>query len=131
MGVAYYIVLERDIEGLDTMMDGKSLAKAWDELDTVAGSLGITTLSEFISIDPEMAAEFLDEVDAESVKLPPLKQFSSDGGLKTVQALLAHLTANPESAPRAEGVLMDLRECERILSEASREGVKWHFAIDI
>ena len=33
MGAAYFIVLEKKIDGLDTMMDGKSLSRHVEALD--------------------------------------------------------------------------------------------------
>ncbi len=132
MGAAYFIVLERKIDGLDTMMDGKSLAHAIETLDAAATRLGVTPLSNFFSIDPEQAAEFLLEEGGEGagIELPPLQQFSAQAGLATVRALLAHLQAKPRSVKDAEGVVGDLRECERILSAAAEHGIGWHFEVD-
>ena len=121
MGVAYYIVLEKKIDGLDTMMCGKLLANHIESLDLVASDLGVRPLSEFYSIDPEEAAE-LAEMDVSEVKLP-LEQYSAEDGLVTVRALLPR--------PEAQPVLHDLKDCERILTSAAQHGVGWHFQIDI
>ncbi len=123
MGSAYYIVLEHEIEGLDTTMDGKRLAQGIEALDAQAREAGVRPLSEFVSIPPEELAEFLG--DANERELPPVQQFPADEGLKTVKALLAKTTGQD---PR---LTADLRECERILSKASENQVKWHFQIDI
>jgi hypothetical protein len=127
MGAAYFIVLERKIDGLDAMMNGKSLSKHMKLLDQAAGELGVTPLSEFYSIDPEQAAEFwADEgIEPGDIKLPPLEQFSAQDGLATIRALLAHKPVHQDH------VLEDLQECERILSVAAQHGVGWHFEIDI
>jgi hypothetical protein len=121
MGSAYYIVLERDIDGLDTMIDGKSLARNIETLDKAASELGVRPLSEFFSMSPEALAEFMD--DAEDGELPPLRQSSAKDGLTTVRALLPRLEAQP--------AIQDLIECERILSVAAEHGVDWHFQIDV
>ena len=83
MSAAYFIVLERKIDGLDAMMNGKSLSKHMKLLDQAAGELDVTPLSEFYSIDPEQAAEFwADEgIEPGDIKLPPLEQFSAQAGL--------------------------------------------------
>ena len=127
MGAAYFIVLERKIDGVDTSMDGKSLAKHLESLDQAAGELGVRKLSEFVSLDPEQMADFMegegmgDMID----KLSPLDQFSAQDGLATVRALLAH-------KPVHQGhVLVDLQNCERILTAAAKHGVGWHFDIDV
>lgn len=122
MGSAYFIVLERKIDGLDTMMDGKLLARAAEGLDAVAREVGVRPISEFISIDPEQAAEFM-ECDVGDFKLSPLQQFSAHDGLTTVRALMFR--------PEARAAIHDLRDCERILSAAAQHGVGWHFEIDI
>jgi hypothetical protein len=126
MGAAYFIVLEREIEGLDTAMDGKGLSHEIESLDAAARELGVRPLSDFFSADPEQAAEFMEGegIDASGIELPPLQQFSAQDGLTTVRALLARGRAN------ADHVGEDLRECERILSAAAQRGVGWHFDID-
>jgi hypothetical protein len=126
MGAAYFIVLEREIDGLDTEMDGKSLSRQIGSLDKAARQLGVRPLSEFFSVDPEQAAEFMEDegFDASDIEIPPLQQFSPVDGLATVKALLSR---NPAWDAR---VTADLRECERILSVAEQQGVGWHFEID-
>ena len=127
MGVAFFIVLEREIDGLDTGMDGKSLSRHIESLDEAARDLGVRPLSEFFSADPEQTAEFMEGegIEVSDIKLPPLQQFEANEGLATVQALVSHAVA------RADGVAQDLRECDRILSTAAQHGVGWHFEVDI
>jgi len=120
MGAAYYIVLDHEIEGLDSMIDGKALSRHMESLDAAADQLGVRRLTEFFSIDPEEAAEFLSEV--EDIKMPTLQQFSAEEGLATVRALLTR--------PEARPALQDLQECERVLKAAAEHGVKWHLAVD-
>lgn len=126
MGVAYYIVLERKIDGLDTGMDGKSLSRHIETLDDAVRELGVRPLSEFFSADREQMAEFMagEGIEAGDVELPALQQFTAQDGLATIQALTAH------AAARTDGVAQDLRECERILSAAAQHGVGWHFEVD-
>ena len=121
MGAAYFIVLEKKIDGLDTTMDGKSLSRQIEALDEAAEELGVRTLSSFFSMPADELAEFMD--DAEDIELPPLKQFSAEEGLASVRALLPR----PEAQPAME----DLRACERILATAAEHGVGWHFQIDV
>ena len=124
MGSAYFIVLERAIEGLDTMMDGKLLARTVKVLDDIAPELGVRPISEFISIDPQQAAEFMsgEGVDVGDLKLPALQKFSAQEGLATVRALM--------SRPEAQPALRDLKDCEGILTTAAQHGVRWHLEVD-
>ena len=127
MGAAYFIVLERKIDGLDTSMDGKSLSRHIESLDEAARRLGVRPLSEFFSVDPKQAADFMEGegMHVGDLELPPLQQFTAEDGLATVRALSAH------SAAQADGVAQDLSACERILSAAAMDGVGWHFEVDL
>ncbi len=122
MGTAYYIVLETEIDGLDTTMDGKSLSRHIESLDLLAQELGVRPLSDFLSMDGDALADILGDV-ADSIETPPLRQYSAQDGLVTVKALLGRPEANP--------VVHDLRDCERILAAAAKSGVGWHLQIDI
>lgn len=51
MGLAYFIVLEKKIESINTDMDGKRLAQLIKQLDRIAIELGVNPLSSFISTD--------------------------------------------------------------------------------
>lgn len=126
MGAAYFIVLERKIDGVDSGMDGKSLSAHMEALDEAARQLGVRPLSEFFSADPAQLAGFMEGegVDVGDAAPPPLQQFAAQDGLATVRALASH------AAARADGVTHDLRECERILSAAAQHGVGWHFEVD-
>ena len=121
MGSAHYIVLEKDIEGLDAMMDGKCLSRCIDSLDKTARLIGVRPLSDLFSMPPDELAEFMDGAD--EVELPSLQQFSALDGLATVRALLSRTEAQP--------AVHDLENCERILSAAARHSVRWHFQIDV
>ena len=122
MGAAYYIVLEKKIDGLDAMMDGKSLSWHIEPLDSVARELGVRPLSEFLSMDGDALTDVLGE-DADGIEAPSLQQFSARDGSTTVQALLAR--------PEAQPAVQDLRDCERILNVAAQRAIGWHFQIDI
>lgn len=124
MGAAYYIVLEKAIDGLDTMMNGKSLARQIEPLDEAAKKLGVRPLSNFVSIPPEDIAEMLGE-DIEGSKPWTLEQFPAKEGLATTKALLAYTPVH------VGHVVEDLQACERILAVAEEHGVGWHFQIDI
>jgi hypothetical protein len=127
MGTAYYIVLEREIDGLDTGIGGKCLTNNIESLDDAARTLWVRPLSEFFSAAPETLAGMMEDAGVEVAVLPPLalKQFTAAEGLATIRALLPHLAA------QSDGVQQDLRECERILGAAAKHGVGWHFEIDL
>lgn len=122
MGSAHYIVLEKEIDGLDTMMDGKRLSRQIEALDKAANELGVRPLSGFFSMDRDAMADVIGD-DFDDMEIPPLQQFSAQDGLATVRALLPR--------PEAQPAIQDLQACERILSAAAQHGVRWHFQIDV
>jgi hypothetical protein len=126
MGAAYFIVLERAIDGLDTGMNGKSLSRHIKALDRAAKQLEVRPLSEFFSADPAQLAEFMEGegIDVGDAAPPPLQQFTAQDGLATIRALSMHAVS------KKDGVAEDLKECERILAGAAQHKVGWHFEVD-
>jgi hypothetical protein len=94
MASAYYIVLEKEIDGLDTLMDGKSLSRHVQSLDEAAQGLSVLPLSGFFSMDGDALADVIGD-DAGDFEVPPLEQFSAADGLSTVRALLPRPEAQP------------------------------------
>jgi hypothetical protein len=131
MGAACYVVLEKEIPGLDTMVDGKALNSATDALEKAAEAMKVRPLMGFFSAGAEEAAEFLGDGAEGLANLPPKQFHDAAEGLKTVRALIEHCTKNPGNLKKADGILEDLRGFERVLTAAQRAGVRWHLAIDV
>lgn len=129
MGVALYIVLDRDDPGFDTFVDGKAVAKETKNLDAISKKLGIPTFGSFIS----MSSGDLEGVLGDEVEVPPqtVKWFSADDGLKFIEALTTHILANPTSVKNQSAVLEDLGEYAEVLGKIKEIGAKWHLNIDI
>ena len=125
MGAALHIVLEKEIPGVDTIIDGKMLSRAEKHLAGAAKRLGVRPLMEFFSVNPEEAAGFLESEGVE-VEIPAEQWFSAEEGLRTVQALLGEADSSSESRAAKD----DLLGCERVLREAQKREVRWHLAID-
>ena len=124
MSAAYYIVLEKEINGLDSSMRGKGLSKNIESLDEAARKLGVRPLSEFVSMSEDAVADLMGDDAIADLELPPMEQFSAKEGLATVKALLGYTPVH------SGHVIEDLRECERILAVAAEHGVGWHLQID-
>jgi len=133
VGTALYIRLEREIPDLDLFVDGKTLCKESDTLDSIAAELGVKPLMEFFSASPDEINDFLEGEHARDlVGVEKVQEvwFDPEDGLKTVRALLVALRENPEILGDTEGVVLDLLEFERVLSEAKENNVKWHLSVD-
>lgn len=131
MGVALYIVPEREIEGLDPMVDGKALGRLDDEtLETLCREAGVQALLTFFSQDPGELGAFLEEED-ECAEFPGQEEwFKAADGLKTVRGLLAHLQAKPKTLENTEDLIRDLSDMETVLLRLQQENVGWHLAVD-
>jgi hypothetical protein len=123
MSAAYFIVLEREIDGVDTAMCGKSLSRHIESLDAAARQLGVRPPSAFFSMSAEMVAALVE--NPEDMTLPPFQQFSAQDGLTTISALASDPIAQTHS------VAEDLGQCERILRAAAQHNISWHFEIDV
>ena len=127
MGAALYIVLEIQIPGLDTMVDGKMLNRAEERLAEAATRLGVRPLMEFFSMNTDEAGDFLGGEGLDDIEVPAEQWFPANEGLKTVQALLGEVERRPE----LRDVREDLLGFERVLKAAEQNGVRWHLAVDI
>lgn len=128
MSSAYYIVLERKIEGLNEEVNGKPLAKAGESLDALAQKAGVRTLTDFFSVVPEEVADLFEDKGLDLPNLPSETWFSAEDGLKTFRALI-EAAGNADNAIPNE-VVQDLKDFQRVLETAQANGVRWHLAVD-
>jgi hypothetical protein len=132
MSVAWYIVLESKIPGLDDQVNGKALAHAADRLEAAAQQTGVQSLLRFFSASPEELSAFAEAenigLDPDAVKLPSENWFSAAEGLKTVESLLALVTSI--DIENSGQIAIDLNEFRRILCSARDHGIRWHLAVD-
>jgi hypothetical protein len=106
MAAAYLIVYEWPVEGLDVFRS-ETLAREVGDLNWTAAEIGVRPLSEFCGSAWFDAAE----------------------GLRSVQTLRREISAW-STAKETAGILSDLQECERVLYEAGKLGVRWHFEMN-
>ncbi len=144
MGVALFIVAERDVEGLDTFVNGKALAhcrphasksrlgrQASEHLEWLANQAGVKPLMDFFSADPADVLEMMEESEVESPEsLDPEQWFPASEGLATVRGLIAYLSSHPEAAAEVDALLNDLGQYEEVLKALEAADVRWHLAVD-
>jgi hypothetical protein len=135
MSVAFFIVPEHAVAGLDCFVNGKPLAHIRDGIIVrICREAGVRPLLEFCSQDPEEVAAFCaDEgIDPPPGGCPSEQWFSAADGLRTVRALLARVgelaTAGPAWA--VEAIAADLQQYEEVLVRLDHAGVRWHLAVD-
>ena len=126
MSSALYIVLDREVPGLDTFMNGKALAAAEEVVTASCERLGVRDLWSFYSVDPLEVADLDDFGDPDGREGSTTESwFPATDGLATIRALREALRGRTVSA-----VLADLSDMERILAEAERAGARWYLAVD-
>ena len=95
MGAAFFITLERPIDGIDPLAtNGKALARCSDELDAVAEELGMVPLGGLVSMSPEEVQDMLDlgGIEADELDgLPEELQEAVGEGLDEIKNALSAL----------------------------------------
>lgn len=135
MSAAFFIVLDNDNPGFETMVNGKFLSQDSRRLAKIAKSLGIPTLEDFVSYSPDEAREMMEMFgtepeEIENVELPEEKWFDPQEGLDFVARLVEHIQANPSAVKNAEGVLADLLEYKNIFEQAQVINSRWKLQVD-
>jgi hypothetical protein len=129
MGTAFCVVFKKDVPPHGKLGgDCMALAKGYEKLDSVAQAKGLLSLGAFLSQDPDELAEIM-EMDAKEMGLPPVEWFSASDGLAAVQALIAHLRANPKTIAKAKEMMSELEQMETELRAATRSKVRFHFSL--
>lgn len=132
MSVSFFIVTEREIDGLDTFVNGKAIAGLSDEaLQAACTAAGVGSIFDFVSADPEELADFLDdEALDDSMELAPEEWFAAEEGLAWTVKLAAYLEAHPAAVDGSAEVLEDLAEYRAVFEALQSHGVRWHFQVD-
>ena len=132
MSVAFYIVTERETDGLDTFVNGKAIAKVSEKaLKKVCVAAGVKSVYDYVSMDPDDLGDFLEDEDVEAPgSLPPEQWFPAEEGLNWTTELAEYLRANPTVIKGSSGVLEDLAEYELVFKGLQARGVRWHFEVD-
>ncbi len=108
MGSALYISIKDKPKELDSFMNGKALARAWEALDRISEELKLPNLNKLCN---------------NAWKAP-------EKGIPIFESYLAYVTKHPDSVPDAEEVVEDLRDVIRLIGEAGKLGTKWRLLLD-
>ena len=133
MAVSMYIVVEGEDPGYNIYVNGRALARYESAVERLALELGVRPLLEFFSAD-ENSMELLIEEGAGNPdlleRLPPPQWYRPDDGLRTVEALVGSLEADPQQLGSEGPIVLDeLREYETVLRKTSERGLRWHLAV--
>ncbi len=107
---------------------GKALAREADRIDSAARRRSVTPLTSLLSENPAvLAAQMQAEgFDPTKMRLPAEQWFAAADGLKTVRALIEHITANLNDFKQPNLILKDLKAVEALLTQAEAAGARFH-----
>lgn len=130
MGVAYYIEFDNETLEVD-YTDGKSVAKAMDELNALAEEIGVSPLEQFMGQSMDDIGDMLGEdIEMDDGSDGAAAWFEPAEGITVLERLIAELKANPKRIRSASAVVDDLESYCVALQTAHAQGAKWHLAID-
>jgi hypothetical protein len=133
MAASMYIVVEGEDPGFDIFVNGRSLARHEDALESLALRLGVRPLIEFFSADENSMSLLIEEGAGNQElmrRLPPPQWYSPADGLSTVQALLDALMDEPQQlGTEGEQVISELMEYARVLKKTRDRQMRWHLAV--
>ena len=132
MPLAITVTLDRDVPAAPPPpknATGKSLAREAEKLDFLARVAKVPQPSSMLSIcrDALVAQLVADGFDPARMRVPPEVFHPAADGLRTVSALIAHLSAKPNDAKQPGAILRDLKAIEATLSAADAAGAGFHF----
>jgi hypothetical protein len=135
MSTAFFIVLDNEDPGFDTMVNGKFLSQNSEQLGKIAASLGIRKLEDYVSYAADEARELMEDVglnpeQIEATELPEQQWFAAQEGLDVVAKLSDHIRAKPKTVRNAKGVLADLQEFKEVLEKAKGIKARWNLQVD-
>ena len=133
MALAILITLEKDLPDARAAYakggTGKALARETDRLDSAARRRRVAPITALLSESPaDLIAQLkADGFDPAKMRIPPEQWFPAAEGLKTVRALIEHVSANLNNFKQPNPILRDLRAAEALLAAADEGGVRFHF----
>jgi len=118
--------------------DGSVIFKRLDELGTLAGSLGLRPLDDFVLDYEESLENAMSEGHEDESVEDIIRGLGSSGpwhdpreAIRTVRGLLRGIEdSSPQMAARFKGASWDLRSFEKELEYAEQQGTRFHFGVE-
>ena len=135
MALAFVVTLEKELPEAaaayaKSKSMGKALARESDRLASAARRKNVEPLTAMLSESqaPLRAQLEADGFDPSKMRLPPEQWFDAAAGLRTLRALIEHVSVNLNDFKQPNPILRDLKAAEALLSAAEAAGVKFHFS---
>jgi hypothetical protein len=129
MGVAVYVVLDREVAGFDpAALPGKAIGANYETLERLAQDSNVKSLGDFFGMSVHDAADLLGEDLPESDAVE--RWHEPQECIVTVIALVRALGERALGIPDPESVLADLQLLLSQLDFAKRAGARFHVTMD-
>ncbi len=133
MAASMYIVVEGDDPGYNIYVNGRVIARYESAIEKLALASGVKPLLEFFSADENSMALLIQEGGGNPAllkHLPPPQWYRPEEGLRTLEALIATLEADPHQfGSEGPELLSELREYQTVLRKTAEHGHRWHLAV--
>ena len=132
---SYYVVLQEELDDVDSYIQLKSVAKAAERLAVIAKEIGVTAPSAFVA-GAEQNEDFADIAENAGWAGADYQGggadgwFDADEGLDCARALLGYIESAPESVKRPRAISEELRAFEAVLESALQAGIRFRLEID-
>lgn len=135
MSAAFFIVLDQEDPGFETMVNGQFLSSESARLEKIARSLGLPPLEEFVSVSPDEARAMMEDMGTDpdeimEMELPDQKWYEPKEGLEWIGKVSGHIGANPSAVKNVKGVLAELDEYRVVLEQAQSIKARWNLQVD-
>ena len=135
MSDSYYINLEQNLDEIDVMPSGKTIAKMIDRIDEITDEIGVTRLGDFVAGgDNDDLSEIAEQegwdLGGFGASSGGASWFDANDGLDSVRALVGYIESDPTTIKRSKSLLEELREFEKVLEIAQTHNVRFRLEAD-
>lgn len=134
---SYFVVLQEEVDEVDTFVTLKTVTKAHEKLNEIAEEIGISTLDSFVYGNDRGSDDFQDIAENEGWGAIDYQGggsgeewFDASEGLDTIRAMIGYIESDPSCLKRPRATVEELRALETVLEGAMQAGVKFRLEED-
>lgn len=126
MSIAYFVVFKDEESNSDTFVNGKNIARVFDDLTSFCKKYSLKAIEDYHSQNVD---EFLEDFDDLEIPEQQVLWFEAQEGLDWATTLIKVLKTKPVNF-EVKPVIDDLNEYLSVFKQAKKLNVKWHLELD-
>ena len=132
MGLSYVVVLERELDGIDTrQVNGRALAAERHTLDAAAHEMDLPGLGEFVAFSHAEAETLAEDMKFDApAESSTGRWFSCTSGLEVVRAIRDFIEENRDEVKEPAAILDGLKRLEAVLEAAEAADVRFRLSVE-